>query len=590
MGEIEKKVVAKVKRSARLEEGPTAQRALIARSWKRCEGYGLDRRSVQPIYEPTGSPSGRLASLLEPVLDDVASSLIGTDTAILLSDRDARLLARRCPDPDFERFLDRGKGSPGFVWAERFAGTTALSLALETRRTFHLSSADTFASYCRATSVAAPIVSPLTERTVGAIMFVCPADVDARHLGIAVPRVLRDIRDCISDPASSQEHMLLQHFVQATSSAPPTDGVLLVSEGLMLSNPAAARMLRGAETVAIWQQATEAVASLPIASVEMRLDDRRAVAQFERVERAGALEGVLVRLEAMEEVDSDRPRSSVQRLEPSETACSTQASRSAAGAQLDREIVASATGPRRMLIVGEPGAGKLHSAKRIHALDGGGDLRLLDAAMAVVDGPDRFLRDLSAALEAADGTVVLRRADIAGKELTKAISVLLEQSRYSHARVIATGPEDLVRSGWFRHFPFFVTVPPLRERLDDMAQIVAALIEQNGGTGRMQPAAIQALMRQSWEGNITELEGVIRSVLVSRRTCDLTLRDLPDRYRDRVGRRRLSRLEQVERAAIVRALVESGGNRTEAAAELGIGRATLYRRIRAYELDEACLA
>ncbi|OJU83912.1 MAG: hypothetical protein BGO11_15080 [Solirubrobacterales bacterium 70-9] len=539
-----------------------------------------------PIYDPADAPGGQLAHLLEPLLDDVAASLIGTDTAVLLSDRDARILARRCPDPDFERFLDRAKGSPGFVWSERSAGTTALSLALENRRTFHLSSAETFAGNCRATTVAAPIVHPLTDRTMGAIMFVCPAEVDARHLGVAMPRVLRDTWDCICDPVSSQERLLLQYFLEATRSHPTTEGVMLVSEDLMLSNPAASQMLRGAESVAIWQQATEGIAALPTASVEMKLDGRQAVARFERIERAGALEGVLVRLRAKEKIGSGAP---TRRPAAGGRVGSTQASRSAAGAQLDREIDAAAAGPLRMLIVGEPGAGKVHSAERIGALDDDGDLEVLDAAMAVVGGRREFLGRLQAALGASCGTVVLRHADAADKELREAIWFLLEQSRSSRTRVIATGPEDLLQGSWFNHFPSFVTVPPLRERLDDMAQIVNALIAQNGGTGRMQPAAIQALMRESWEGNVAELEGVIRSVLISRRTCDLTLKDLPDRYRDGVGRRRLSRLEQVERAAIVRALVESDGNRTEAAAELGIGRATLYRRIRAYELDGACL-
>jgi transcriptional regulator of acetoin/glycerol metabolism len=101
----------------------------------------------------------------------------------------------------------------------------------------------------------------------------------------------------------------------------------------------------------------------------------------------------------------------------------------------------------------------------------------------------------------------------------------------------------------------------------------------------MLPAAIQALSRNDWVGNISELESVVNAALVGRRTCDLTVRDLPAAYQDVRGRRRLTRMEQVERAAIVSALAAAEGNRTQAARIAGIGRATLYRKMKAYGID-----
>jgi transcriptional regulator of acetoin/glycerol metabolism len=69
---------------------------------------------------------------------------------------------------------------------------------------------------------------------------------------------------------------------------------------------------------------------------------------------------------------------------------------------------------------------------------------------------------------------------------------------------------------------------------------------------------------------------------------ELTLADLPVQYHR--GGRRLRRIEHVERAAIVQALAEAGGNRTKAAGILEIGRATLYRKMRVYGLGPDSVA
>jgi transcriptional regulator of acetoin/glycerol metabolism len=103
----------------------------------------------------------------------------------------------------------------------------------------------------------------------------------------------------------------------------------------------------------------------------------------------------------------------------------------------------------------------------------------------------------------------------------------------------------------------------------------------------MQPAALRALALYEWPGNIRELDAVISKVVASRRTCDISVRDLPATHIGAGSPRRLTRMEHVERSAIQQALLEAEGNRTQAAAILQIGRATLYRKIKSYGLDVA---
>jgi transcriptional regulator of acetoin/glycerol metabolism len=99
----------------------------------------------------------------------------------------------------------------------------------------------------------------------------------------------------------------------------------------------------------------------------------------------------------------------------------------------------------------------------------------------------------------------------------------------------------------------------------------------------MAPAAIQSLMRYDWPGNVRELDDLVRALLSRKRTTDIVVADLPPDYQR--SNRRLRRIDLVERAAIARALQEAQGNKTKAAEALEIGRATLYRKIRAYGLD-----
>jgi transcriptional regulator of acetoin/glycerol metabolism len=92
---------------------------------------------------------------------------------------------------------------------------------------------------------------------------------------------------------------------------------------------------------------------------------------------------------------------------------------------------------------------------------------------------------------------------------------------------------------------------------------------------------MQTLLRREWPGNVAELEQVLRAALSHRRSGRIALEDLPEDVHA-TSRRVLTPLEALERDAIARALIDAGGNRAEAAARLGISRATIYRKIRSY--------
>lgn len=133
-----------------------------------------------------------------------------------------------------------------------------------------------------------------------------------------------------------------------------------------------------------------------------------------------------------------------------------------------------------------------------------------------------------------------------------------------------------------------VTLPALRERPDDIRELVAALTPAPA-PGRPPLSwtlnALRALEQYSWPGNVTELAHLVRALAESRlATGPVRRAELPDPVREGPAPRPLSPMEHAERSAILEALRLHGGNKTRTAAALGIARATLYRKLRTYRV------
>lgn len=171
------------------------------------------------------------------------------------------------------------------------------------------------------------------------------------------------------------------------------------------------------------------------------------------------------------------------------------------------------------------------------------------------------------------------------------------RSRRVDVRVLAATHRDLnaeVAAGRFRQDLLYrlrvieIAIPPLRERPDDILPMARRFVAEIAGrlglpiTG-LAPRAADQLARWSWPGNVRELQNVIERAIVLAHTKRIELEDLPEDIRRlEVGAtREQQRLAEVEHAHIQRVLESVGGNRTKAAAILGIGPATLFRKLKA---------
>jgi two-component system response regulator AtoC len=184
-------------------------------------------------------------------------------------------------------------------------------------------------------------------------------------------------------------------------------------------------------------------------------------------------------------------------------------------------------------------------------------------------------------------------------------------------RVVAATNRDLaadVKTGSFREDLYYrlavveLVVPPLRDRKDDIPALAEEFARRYGerfglGAVSLDPALVDALVRQDWPGNVRQLENTIARLAALSTGGTITLADLesatgqrpeapppaddaaepvPDA---RSGPSLKEQVEAFERGLVARALEATGGNQSEAARRLGVSRVTLIDKLKKYGLS-----
>jgi DNA-binding NtrC family response regulator len=169
------------------------------------------------------------------------------------------------------------------------------------------------------------------------------------------------------------------------------------------------------------------------------------------------------------------------------------------------------------------------------------------------------------------------------------------------ARIIAATNRDLesaIRTGAFRQDLYFrlnvvqIKLPPLRERKADIPLLVNTFLDKFSDPTRpihtISEDAMRRITAYDWPGNIRELENAIERAVALGSGPILNVGDLPSNLQysstEKLGDvDELMPLETLERRAIFRALQETAGDKLAAARLLGIGKTTLYRKLKQYE-------
>jgi DNA-binding NtrC family response regulator len=283
-----------------------------------------------------------------------------------------------------------------------------------------------------------------------------------------------------------------------------------------------------------------------------------------------------------------------------------------------------------VLLLGESGTGKEVTARALHAENPRGFFVPIDCGSMV--GPlmesELFGHVRGAFTGATDnkrglidlangGTAFFDEIGDLPLDLQVKLLRLLQEREYRplgsltrnkvNIRVIAATHHDLkeaVRAGKFRQDLYYrlnvitLRIPPLRERMDDIPELAMEFLSRHGQF-EIPADVMSALCEHDWPGNVRELQNCMDRMAAMNGGGVLQMDDLPSAVHHSRLRRQLELnslaafasgkviipLHELEKRAILDAIRYTRGDRSTAATLLGIGRTTLYRKMKEYNLE-----
>jgi transcriptional regulator with PAS, ATPase and Fis domain len=288
------------------------------------------------------------------------------------------------------------------------------------------------------------------------------------------------------------------------------------------------------------------------------------------------------------------------------------------------------------LILGETGTGKEVVARAIHNMEGRGPFVVVDCSSLVGPLMESELFGYAKGaftgahnqklglLDAANGGTAFfdEIGELPLDLQVKLLRVLQDKEfrpvgglaqRSSNFRIIAATNRNLaqeVEDKRFRQDLYYrlkvmkVRLPPLRERRDDIPALIGHFLTRYGNDHRVSDEVMEMLVAYDWPGNVRELEHSVQQMVAMNSGPWLSRADLPSTVINRDSEQRIADhyihlspsggdapgpagvtpLAEIERSAILHAIKITKGDRTLAADLLGIGRTTLYRKLKEYGL------
>ena len=298
-----------------------------------------------------------------------------------------------------------------------------------------------------------------------------------------------------------------------------------------------------------------------------------------------------------------------------------------------------------VLLLGETGTGKEVAARAIHNVSTGGPFITIDCSSVVAPLMESELfgyakGSFTGAVQAKTGLIELADGGTAFFDeigelpldlQCKLLRVLQEKEfrpigslsqKRSEFRIIAATNRELaqeVERGAFRRDLYYrlnvvsMRMAPLRERREDIAPLLDHFLARHGTGHKLTDEVLEALHYYDWPGNIRELDNCVQHLVAVNSGPLIHLADLPSGVRNQMGAKTRAMaagaavpltpraahvqasvplpacpvlpLSVVERQAILQAIAYTKGDRMMAAHLLGIGRTTLYRKLKEYHLD-----
>ncbi|GAB3302838.1 hypothetical protein EK0264_02315 [Epidermidibacterium keratini] len=443
-------------------------------------------------------------------------------------------------------------------------GTNGLGTVIEERRGLVVSDAEHWGDALeRETCAGAPIIDPRTRRVAGSLSLTTLARSASPIMTTLTVGTARQIEQRMSELVSGRRRALLEAYESASSAA--RGPIAVLSADTVLADPGGLAFLTPADHARIWDALMSHDVGWP---ARITVDVAGAPTAIDVRALPGPVDHPAFEIAFMPEESrrSATPSASRQpeRLHPVDAVA--------------EELAAVADEYGVVVLLGPSAIGKQRTARRMLSrrssvtVHSAGELDAdcwVELGATLAHGEVVVLRHLQEL--SVDGAAALRRVVAAVRREQRTQLVLCADPdltpRHVSACLAQAGPA--------------VELPALARIREAIPEYVRALAPDVVVTA----PAMRALMRWDWPGNVAELERVLDEAVRRSSGSMVTEAELPRAIRENAAGRDLGGLARSEREAIIEALRASGGNRSAAAEALGIGRTTLYRKLRSLKID-----
>jgi transcriptional regulator of acetoin/glycerol metabolism len=567
---------------------PTSLPEAIDRSWRRSISVGANRAPGGCQFVNEFDADSELFRAARPVLDRLEATLQDMGTAIFLADRTGQIVARRVTGRSEQARFDNACAAEGFDFSEESIGTNGLGTPILEGSAVFIRGPEHFNEGLEELACAGAVIRhPATGRPVGSLSLAAPVDT-AEMMMLAMTREgAQQIVDNLSATVGRREVALGRSYQRHRAKGPVivlnSDTVMTNVTGLSFLNVETHARLWDALLAEDWGQGPH-ILDLDLKALQARV----------LVHRLNDLDDAAFAVEILDRKQHS-PTTRPARPAPVQDPFVSNLQRLAAR----RPSALSVTGPT--------GSGKFYVVREWLRSEGHDSPLVLDAGD--LRGHSSWRREAMTTLDSG-GAVVLRRLEDIDASQINALKTLADnvtsslrvvprstavpRSREPAARLVLTAdlsrcPEATVAV--LSQIAVGIDLPPLASRRGDLAAIVGVLMSDIEPRRRpvISAATMQVLLRWDWPGNVAELHNLLRSLAAELPGQLVSPYHLPEPMWDAANRRRLSRIESVERTEILAALRQSEGNRSKAASLLGLGRTTLYRKLNALGIDNDAL-
>jgi len=519
---------------------------LIMRSWRRSISSSIDSAALSRRYADFDADSVLLRAAA-PVLDRWQHQLADTGSTLFLSDRAGSIVARRTSDSGVRRRLDSVYAAEGFDYSEDSVGTNGLGTSMVEKRAVYIEGSQHYNDALATLACAAAPVSAPDGTVVGSISVGGPIE-SANPLMLSVTREIgQQVEERLRAASRPQDLALAMSFMRFTNSKRPT--VVMDKESLLANTPGLTYVSVDSH-VLLWELLSDHDWSAGD-TTRLLLPDAHTEVTARRV-LDGPRDHFVLHFARRRDAAASLPRG-------------------------ERPVAAAGA----LLVEGPRGSGR---ATIVRELCRPGSLD----EITVVPGTTALWPTVTELLTGGASVLLRRVEDVLEADAHRLSRLLADVSQLPGKLLLTASKNDAppaVRAALDDLTPVARTRPLTPDRIPGLVSEILGRLDP-GGRHTLSPAALQALVQWNWPGNIAELADTLAKVLRDADAPVLQREHLPQHLRQAQPRRRLTLLEAAERDAVVKALDAAGGNKSEAAALLGIGRTTLYRRLREFGLDD----